>query len=115
MSKYSIKKNTKEELKNDALKMLRDSDLKGNLRLNLLTKINSGNQNSVKSAIETLKTVHDTNKTQVTMTDVKAHKTMISKNKEATKAIINAGYSHGKEETYQLAFKDVTQFNKVYY
>ena len=81
MSKYSNKKNKKVELKNDALKLLRDSDLKGNLRLNLLTKINSDNQNSIKSAIETLKTVYDTNKKQVTMTDVKAHKTIISKAK----------------------------------
>ena len=37
MSNYSNKKN-KKKLKNDALKLLRDLDFKGNLRLNLSTR-----------------------------------------------------------------------------
>ena len=116
MSKYSNKKNEKIDLQMEALNLLRNADLKSNLRLNLLTKINSNNQNSIKSAISTLKSTSGiSNDKPITLNAIKSHKVIVTKNKEEAKAsakeILNAGYSYGKDEKFKQAFKDITQFN----
>ena len=116
MSKYSNKKNEKIDLQMEALNLLRNADLKSNLRLNLLTKINSNNQNSIKSAISTLKSTSGiSNDKPITMNAIKSHKVIVTKNKEEAKAsakeILNAGYSYGRDTKIKQAFKNVDQFN----
>ena len=75
-SNYALKKEQKVELKNEAMMLLKKSGLKKTAYLKMLDKINSGNNNTVKSAINSLKAVENVDKTKkgITLEDIKKTK-----------------------------------------
>ena len=75
-SNYALKKEQKAELKNEAMTLLKKSGLKKTAYLKMLNKINSGNSNTVKSAINSLKAVENVDKTKkgITLEDIKKTK-----------------------------------------